>query len=206
MAPLVSVLIPSRGRPGLLKESIESLGEGNYEVSVAVDNDDPSLLEYDPNQVTEVTDRFGYAYLHEYYNLLAAKARGDWLLLWNDDAEMKGDWLDKITADPDQPWVATFGEEKCFPLISRKLYEIIGHFSKGPANDTYLLGVGDRAGIRIKFDPVKIHHKRDYVHDGTETDKNGTLKEMELIMASKEILGHEDKDAGKVLRWKQSPS
>jgi hypothetical protein len=39
----------------------------------------------------------GYDSLHEYYNELASKATGDWLMLWNDDAVMETEgWDEKI--------------------------------------------------------------------------------------------------------------
>ncbi|MEA2309810.1 MAG: hypothetical protein QOI65_2096, partial [Thermoleophilaceae bacterium] len=40
---MISVLVPSRGRPGPLARSVESLGGGGVEVLVRVDDDDPCL-------------------------------------------------------------------------------------------------------------------------------------------------------------------
>src|SRR4051812_35793729 len=97
MRPMVSFVVPSRERPELLRQSIASLGEGDFEVIVRIDDDDPLLGGYlDLDQVI-VGPRHGYGALQNYYDELAAQARGDWLFLWNDDALMRTpDWLDVV--------------------------------------------------------------------------------------------------------------
>ena len=95
---MISVLVPSRQRPDLLARSIESLGDGDIEALVRVDEDDPRLEDYLalPDVEVVVGPHHGYAALQHYYNELAHRARGDWLFLWNDDCLMQGDdWRDK---------------------------------------------------------------------------------------------------------------
>ena len=187
-------------------ESIESLGTKDIEILVAVDEDEPALKEYYSllydNTSLITTPRYGYGYLERYYNDLARISTGEWLFLWNDDAVMGNkDWVDKITASSKKPHVAQFGEDKCFPLITRTLYNIMGHFSLGPSNDTYLLGVGDRAEIRTYFEDVNIYHKRDYIHDQTEGDKVQATSLVSKRQSSKECVEAQDEDARRVKEW-----
>lgn len=207
--PAVSLLCPSRGRPELLEESILSLYEGDWEFLVAVDEDDPRLESYYELQdklgfVLITTPRYGYAFLERYYNDLAKISSGKWLLLWNDDAEMKQpNWIGKIDKSHKRPYVLQFGTDHCFPMISRTLYNIMGHFSLGPSNDTYLLGVGDRANIREEIPGDFIHHKRDYIHDQTEGDKVQATTNTSNRMKSVECIINQEEDARKVLEWLQ---
>src|SRR5690606_8725158 len=97
VSPEIFVLLPSRGRPGPLVESVASLREladdpARIEVLVAVDPDDPDTAQAARDCEAEAwraPERFGYARLHEYVNALAHQAGGDWMLLWNDDARMR---------------------------------------------------------------------------------------------------------------------
>ena len=94
---MISVLVPSRERPELLARSLDSLGEGDLEVLVRVDEDDPRLEGYSRFPGLIVGPRHGYRRLNHYYNELAERARGDWLLLWNDDSFMETpDWIDIV--------------------------------------------------------------------------------------------------------------
>lgn len=203
--PVVSVLIPSRGRAILLWEAVRSLGD--VEILIAIDENDPSKkayydTDYGDARIIECP-HYGYGYLESYYNDLARISSGKWLLPWNDDAEMRSkDWveiLDKATTD--KPSIAIFGEEKSFPLINRTAYNVMGHFSMGPTYDTYLSGIADRIGGFLKLDPVEIHHKRDYIHDQTEKDKTKLMKLAGKREASKEVLELREKDAQDILTW-----
>jgi glycosyltransferase involved in cell wall biosynthesis len=100
--PLVSVLLPSRGRVGHLAKALDSLwsmasDRGCFEVLVKVDDDDSATIAY----LTELNDTHpfipvrwfctprggGYHDLHVWYNeILAPAATGDWLWFFNDDA------------------------------------------------------------------------------------------------------------------------
>lgn len=203
--PLVSVLIPSRGRSSLLKEAVDSLGD--VEVLIAIDEDDPEKTayydtDYGNAQMIECP-RYGYGYLDRYYNDLARKSTGKWLMLWNDDAEMRsGNWLDILAeVDTEQPHIAIFGEEKCFPLINRVMYNVLGHFSQGPSNDTYLLGVADRSNGLLKLSSAEIYHKRDYIHDQTEKDKTRDFKLSDKRQRSDFVVNSQVKDAKAVELW-----
>ena len=106
-APLVSVLIPSRGRPDALQDTVTSLrgratDPHRVEIYVAHDPDDrPTGIATSCRDIHVImtTRRYGPDRLHEYHNLMAARAAGTWLLPWTDRATMCTDGWDKILAD-----------------------------------------------------------------------------------------------------------
>jgi hypothetical protein len=128
-----------------------------------------------------VSPHRGYHRLHEYYNDLAAISSGTLLALWNDDVLMVTPMWDFYLAQE----VAEGGENRLmwipqeigykseaaypfhllsggFPIIHRKAYEAMGHFSQSPLNDKYLHDVMGRfAGFshdRSYLSRVMIHH------------------------------------------------
>lgn len=210
MKPRISVLVPSRGRVGHLEASLRSLGWHEYEplpeveFLVALDDDDPQVNLYKERLGSNTTiitmSRAGYGYLDKYYNELAKIATGDWLWLWNDDATMQeGAWLEKLKeVDASRPYVGQFGAHHIFPLMTRTLYKIIGHFSRGASNDTYILGVGDRAGVRVYIgDAHEITIDHNEIHDQTEQDKNATLG----IASGRPGWEDQDNDAERIKLW-----
>jgi glycosyltransferase involved in cell wall biosynthesis len=164
----ISVLVPSRERPALLARSLSSLGEGNIEVLVRVDEDDPSLDEYEefPNLI--VGPRHGYGWLHDYYNELAARASGDWLMLWNDDCIMETPgWVEAVrpydgklaVLNPNTNHRNWERGRNIFPIFPAKMFELLGHISLSVHNDSWIRVVGQNAGIMVRI-PVMVHHDR----------------------------------------------
>jgi glycosyltransferase involved in cell wall biosynthesis len=165
---MISVLVPSRERPELLERSVDSLGQGEFEVLVRVDEDDPCLDAYAgfPNLV--VGPRHGYQGLHHYYNELAARARGDWLFLWNDDCVMETpDWIhvvrsrdgEMVVLNPNTNHDNWEIDMNVFPILPRKMFELMGHFSLSRHNDTWVEFVARDAGIMVRA-PITIVHDR----------------------------------------------
>jgi len=170
---MISVLIPSRGRPELLRESIDSLGVGDFEILVYVDRDDPYLTEYMqvPTTYTLVGKRHGYEGLQHYINDLCKIATGDWLFLWNDDAIMNTiGWWQKVH-QPDRPEVINFDSNlinNLFPLVSRQMYEAMGHFSLSPHNDSWVQDIANKLGIHTHVPGVEVYHRRMELNDKTK--------------------------------------
>lgn len=166
----ITLLCPSRQRCDLLRKSIESLGRGNWEIIVRVDEDDPEVVQYRDmskeikKMVLLVGPKHGYEQLHQYYNEASIKAKGDWLMLWNDDATMTTEnWTDSFKEfDPKEPLVLNFYHEinNLFPAISRKFYEIIGHFSLQTHADSWVQQIGERSGTQRFISGVKIIHNK----------------------------------------------
>ena len=174
----ISVLLPSRGRPVSLVRSIGSLVTNSsdphrVQVLVGWDDDDPDTATAARASTAldiitvRFPERFGYYQLHRYVNALAARASGDWLLLWNDDATLVTSGWDSVIDSHDHttPLVLSlsstgFGHRLCcFPATSRTLYQRLGHMSLSPHIDTWLQDIGRATGC-IRDIPVHVHHDR----------------------------------------------
>lgn len=176
---IASVLMPTRERIEMAKESIESLGEGDFEVLLYVDDDDAQLEEYKKLESKKVRvfvrPRATYYRFHEMINELSKEARGDWLFLWNDDAFMQGEWLPSFKDfDPFKVNVMRFGSSannlNLFPAISRKMYEVQGFYSLSPHCDSWAMDISKELGCERWVHGMTIEHRRDYssLHDATK--------------------------------------
>lgn len=186
---MISVLLPSRGRPGSLQRSITSLHAGRtghhpVEVRVAADDDDPATRQAAEQAGAVVTlgPRHGYTALHRYINQLALEAihthgtTGHWLALWNDDAVMRTPGWDRAVVEHDgqdlvlDPDTNHPPHERCtFPIVPARLVAELGHFSRSPHCDTWWLHLGQALGI-LRPIPVTVHHDR-YDLTGAHNDQ-----------------------------------
>jgi hypothetical protein len=180
---LATFLVPSRRRAPSLLRSIASLAETAsrpcFEVAVAFDDDDrASCDEFTgarlpcPIQVV-VGPRHGYRGLHRYYNALAERARGEWLVLWNDDCQMlSAGWDDAIRRHAGRfvmlnPWNVDDAEyvstgHTMFPIVPREWQRVLGHFSQYNHCDDYVGKLARAVGIfqnefRIRHSHVRLH-------------------------------------------------
>lgn len=131
------------------------------EVLLAVDLDDPTDYEqFWCHSVTRV-ERRGYARLHEYYNLLAKQAEGDWLLIWNDDAVMLTEGWDQIIESYPQTKVLAPRTHEVplitFPVVPRRFVEACGHYAENLHADTWWQQLARTLGIDLWID-VQIEH------------------------------------------------
>lgn len=169
---MISLLIPSRQRASMLKGSVKTWEHPLVEILVAIDKDEPERFEYEriPNIRLFQMPRYGYENLHEYYNFLASKAKGDWLMLGNDDAFMlTNNWAMDIQGDPSYPEVLNVWSEKdnLFPIISRAWYEATGHFSLNTHADSWVQQTAELIG-KTRFIPdIQIKHYGEELHDET---------------------------------------
>ncbi|MDE2095746.1 MAG: hypothetical protein KGL39_00695 [Patescibacteria group bacterium] len=193
--PLVSVLLPSRGRPQGLIASILSfydraLEPSRVECLIKIDLDDvesqaalAALAVTRPNLPIGIicSERGnGYADFHLWINDLASRSQGDWLLAWNDDAQMLTEhWDEKIekmwysasNTRVNRLWKAAddFGVfyldvegslgSTAFPLVRRKLTEVLGHYALDPCCDTWIMDVVSPLGIGWQMPYVKVRHR-----------------------------------------------
>jgi hypothetical protein len=178
---VISVLLPSRGRPASLAASIGSLlgkatSPAQVEVLVAADPDDTMTREvaetlgdeahtdygHDLVRLWVAPERFGYAQLHRYYNALAGMARGRWCLLWNDDATMLTDGWDVAIMSQDPAVLALSSNlpgGNFFPAWPAAWTAHLGHVSESPNVDVWISEVGRRVGME-RLIPVQVHHDR----------------------------------------------
>ena len=145
----------------------------SVEVLLAFDDDDIETAEYlktdpIPNSRVVVGPRVGYGGLHLYVNALARIATGDWLFLWNDDCIMETQGWDSVVGEYDGQMVVLNPQSnhsnqergQCvFPIVPRRMVEILGHFSLSNHNDTYVEHIANRLGIRRDV-PIHVLHDR----------------------------------------------
>lgn len=206
---MISVLCPSRGRPERALVSYESFYGQDIEFLVAVDKDDPRLNEYEATRLDlTICPRFRYSNLEMYYNLLAKKAKGDWLLNWNDDSYLDTRKDDEFTesdniealldADPSEPYIAVYANLTSFPLMSRGMYKLLGHFSAGPSTDSYLMAIGQGSGRLIYRDLINVSHERDTIKDGTNNEREAEFPVVDARMESKFVVEQRYRDIERI--------
>lgn len=181
--PLVSFLLPTRGRSQKLKAVLDSLVEtcssiNNFEVVLLFDDDDrehigefeswPKNYQYKK----QVLKRAGYNNLQVYYNLACSMSSGKWLWVWNDDSRMiSRDW-DLVIKEYEEefvilnPWNTREVDKEylkthtMFPIVPRVFYEHLGHLSPWNHIDTYLGKIVDGMGlIKNEFRIVHTHDR-----------------------------------------------
>lgn len=175
---MISVLLPTRQRPQMFETSVRSLmgaAHRNFQLLVAVDPDDVDT--YAPELPKWVApERYGYSNLNIYYNALAERATGDWLLLWNDDAIMDTLGWDQILMDlPPTTLIADLQSQHsphlcCFPAVRKAAVRAVGGFSPHtPHCDTYWQDIGHATGS-IQSVPIHVDHRR-FDLSGTNNDQ-----------------------------------
>lgn len=188
MRPIISVLVPTRGRPYEFLDMQDSLDDpAEVEVLSALDSCDKMLDQYVFKWSTRamVGER---QVLTVRWNQMAAEARGDYLMLGNDDMRFTGpEWIELLRGvDPGEPAVIGFndGPESesrfSFPVLTREAYRRLGYFMpeklRGLWADTWLHDLGRRAGCLRYFPEYKVEH----LHwsngrrgqDGTDGDRS----------------------------------
>lgn len=176
----ISVLLPSRGRPGSLIQSAHSLVERAarpdlIEIMVAADPDDEPTAQCARELGIPcwiAPERYGYHKLNVYFNALCELTGGKWVLLWNDDARMLTDGWDRVIVEQEQMltkrvmvcdlWVDGHSPHLCtFPVVRREAIAAIGGvFSPLTCHcDTWWQDIGRATGT-IQPVPVKVDHQR----------------------------------------------
>jgi GT2 family glycosyltransferase len=119
--PLVSIIMPTKDHAHLLKscmESIEQLTDyRNYEILI-IDNDstEPATLEYlekTPHRVIPFREQYNHSKIN---NMASSQARGEYLLLLNDDTEViSRGWLEAMLEHAQRPEVGAVGARLLYP-------------------------------------------------------------------------------------------
>lgn len=168
---MISALCPSRGRPDSLIRSCVSLllnasDKDNVEILVACDPDDDRTMQCEITNTKIITapERYGYFQLNRYVDMLAEQARGDWLMLWNDDAVMKTRYWDKIILARKQKYLLwaksnEIDHAPTFSIWPREWFTLLGYSAPTPHIDTYLSHISNLTGLLQKI-PVEIYHDR----------------------------------------------
>ena len=178
---LVSAVFASRGRFSLLLESLESLYDKarnpeQIQAIVRFDNDDTenlnniSNLPFDKINIRVIIGpRFrGYQDMHIFINECCSLACGDFLLNWNDDATMLTEnWDSELEKYKCQTIVLNPNTHddaqgiNTFPIISRDIYDTLGHWSLQAHVDTWVSTLGQGLGIEKPIDIAIFHNRPD---------------------------------------------
>jgi GT2 family glycosyltransferase len=120
-APLISILIPSRDRPELIGPCLKSIFDQTtyepFEVVVG-DNDtaNPAALALFERYPVRRIALPGMFHFSRFNNRLAECARGEYLLLLNNDTEvLQPDWLDHLLLYAAQPDAGAVGPRLIYP-------------------------------------------------------------------------------------------
>lgn len=126
-APLVSIVIPTKNKPELLRMCLEGLLHAtdypNKEVIVVdTGSDEPETLAYyeqlksEPQvRIVHFRNKFNYSAA---CNFGAVRARGEFLLFLNNDIEIiKSDWLQELVRFAMRPGVGVVGTKLIYPSL-----------------------------------------------------------------------------------------
>jgi len=177
MDKLVSVLIPTRQRTKQLISSVMSLMNRaqipeEIEILLKFDNDDhQSVQEFLSSyfvqncKVVVSPQGKGYADLHHGVNDLCKIASGEFLFLFNDDADMRtGEWDKYIRPHAGKFCVlrpnAGHKHGNLFPIVHRKWLEHFGYLSLSCQMDAWVQEVSRRLEIEIDVPQIVIYHKK----------------------------------------------
>lgn len=190
---MISVLLPSRGRAQLARESLFSLGLKDIDPLMWIDEDDEQLEDYKRIGCRFIIrPRVGYPNMHKMINALAEKARGDWLMLWNDDALMHTpDWQGRLPTSTHKPQVLNIynsnPEVNLFPLINRAMYDAMGHYSLSAHCDSWVQDIGNKLGIHTFVPGIEVEHIRDRLNDETKQHSQGAYATTSPLHSSPEM-------------------
>lgn len=213
---LASILIPTRNRFDSLLKAVNSIIEktnklDRIEILIRFDEDDENSLSRveelptDKVSINIITGkRHKYEFLHKYVNEMCAETKGEFIVWFNDDCIIETQGWDNIIAEYTGKIVCFYpnnkgtGSGNIFPIISRKIYEIIGHFSQSQQVDTWQAVVGKRAGIEVKLDKMVFIHnrKQPYVSD---KNRAAILKDTRKVWRS--TAKQRTRDANKVKQY-----
>jgi hypothetical protein len=165
--PLVSVLLPTRGKIGSLCEAIDSLyslavDKSLVEFCLKIDDDDEEtinvinhLAKIIPIKTIISPRGRGYTDFGQWVNDLCAMSTGDWLYIFNDDARMRTIGWDQLLLNSEIMCPRPGAEDVClfvtptinrpgakeFMFLRRTVYEILGHWALGPYVDHWIYSV-----------------------------------------------------------------
>lgn len=196
--PLASIILPTRGRVKWFLECVDSMwslakDQHRLELVVKADWDDKETIQTALNLSTKIPVRLmitprgkGYMELHQMVNELSALARGDWLFIWNDDARMLTQDWDEVLAEADPSKVPGWkgSQDVClfaptvvereasweFPILRRKVFQILGRFSMTYSNDSWIYWVMNGIHAGCIMADMKVTHFQNEIEDTIKTE------------------------------------
>lgn len=225
--PLVSILLATRGRPAWLCQSVDSLvslaqDQSWLEFVFFVDDDDAPTREAVgriigmvpfPCRLIVASRGRGYADMHLRVDAMASAATGDWLFIWGDDVLMKTHGWDNLIHTT---WTATWHgvqdvflmmartegrpHAQEFPILRRKVFEILGHVGLSPHADNWIWTVMNMLRSCAMHPTIEVQHFSGVLMDQIRKEneavfKNSAMDTLESGWAVKAKL----RDAAKLL-------
>lgn len=197
----ISILLPTRQRTKILHPATLTLlenasGNNKIEICFGIDDDDTETSEYINNTLSgEIAaypfavgrkftfKRMGYLELNKYLNYMAVKATGNWILFWNDDAQMQTKaWDEEIVKFNGKFRLlrAKYGNHvhpfALFPIVPKLWVEMTGYLSPHYLTDNYLTNVFSKANSMVDI-PISILHDR---HDLTGNNNDEIYQSREF--------------------------
>ena len=224
--PLISVLMSTRGRPKWLCQAVDSLyslakDKSRLEFVFKADDDDWETIAtlermekiLPIKKIISPRGR-GYHDIHLWLDQKAKLATGDWLFIFNDDAQMATQDWDEVMLHmgTSSPWLGVedvaltvcqtegrpFAQE--FFLLRRKTIEILGHISKSPHGDNWIYGVMKFIGASLEMG-ILIKHFSAEIGDQTRADSVEAYKTAIDTLTSIEARREQAKDVIKLLDY-----
>ena len=212
---IISILLPSRGRRDVLKESILTLIENasnpkRLELLLGLDADDEGVQEYIKYNIAPIIkehevecranifEPLGYENLHTYVNTLASNANGKWLMFWNDDGLMKTKNWDNVISEYNGQFKLLAPKDNheghpyaIFPIVPIDWFRLMDHLSLNAQNDAWLSHIAYMLDIFERIDIEFIHDRADITgNNDDDTFKN--RKYMEGNPNDPNDFGHPD--------------
>jgi hypothetical protein len=186
---MISVIMPSRKRPVSLQRGIRTLfdmasNREQVEVLVACDPDDEATQAVHVLGVRIFTmpERYGYTGFHTYLWAVSQHATGEWLMNWDDQAEMLTPGWD-TTVHAQAPAVLWPAANHCeggniMPVWPKAWTDAMGYVAPYNHIDTYLQRLGERLGRHVRV-PFSVLHNR---ADVTGIPEDDTYREGRKIL------------------------
>lgn len=142
--PLVSIIIPSKDNPNILKQCIDSIYElttyKNFEV-IVVDNGSNNV---NKEILSEYLGSKNILYIYEIETFNFSKmcnngatyAKGEYLLFLNDDVEVIcPEWIERMLGHAQRPHVGAVGAKLFYPETTKMQHAGIGNIKEGPSHN-----------------------------------------------------------------------
>lgn len=223
--PLVSILLPTRGKPDHLLSAVRSLWDlaydkSNLEFIFKVDYDDVPTIDAINLMVRDIHPKVimsprgnGYPDMHIWVNQMCELAEGDWLFLMNDDARMgSSNWdafIDAMVIG-DGKWPGA--RELCllvfsdvnnpyareFVALRREVYKLLGHFSLAAYCDDWIWQVMNFCGCALRV-PIYVKHYRSCTRNNVEEENLDSRDDVTITLPSMEVVKGRLEDANGII-------
>jgi len=218
---VISVLLPTRGRREVLRNSLDSLVSKathpeRIEILFGVDEDDQTVIDFIKEEIAEdlkklgiearasIFKPLGYENLHIYVNTLAGAATGEWMFFWNDDCLMVSEGWDEVIDQYNGQFKLLGPKDNhaghpyaILPIVPRDWFILMGHLSQNPQNDAWLSHIAYMLDIFERVDFEFIHDRADITgNNDDETFQN--RRYMEGNPQDPKDFGHTDMQNARV--------